>query len=191
MAESMVTTLELLATEASTCTSCELSRTRHRVVFSSGPPDATLMLVGEAPGAEEDVAGLPFVGRSGALLGSLLDELGLARDALYVTNVVKCRPPANRNPARSEVVACRRYLEGQLSEVAPRVVVSLGNIATRALLETTAPISVLRGSAHLSPSGRCVVPTFHPAAGLRGGPAVVAKIREDLARAAGLLGGGV
>ena len=185
-----MTRLELLAAEASSCTACALSQTRHRVVFSSGPSDADLMLVGEAPGAEEDEAGLPFVGRSGQLLGRLLEELGLERDELYVTNVVKCRPPANRRPSRVEVAACHRYLTGQLEEVEPKVVVSLGNTATQALLETSSPISSLRGRQHLSPSGRQVLPTFHPAAGLRGGATVVGQIREDLTRAVLLLGRG-
>ena len=179
--------LESLAAEAQSCTACELSATRHSVVFASGPAIARVLLVGEAPGAEEDRTGIPFVGRSGVLLGELLDEVGLERSMLYVTNVVKCRPPANRTPRAREVATCRRFLIGQLDTVCPVVVITLGNTATRAVLDTTRPISMLRGEVHHEPrSGRAVVPTYHPAAALRGGAVILDRLRSDLRLAASL-----
>jgi DNA polymerase len=185
----MTAALESLAREASACVACELSRTRTRVVFASGPELARLMLVGEAPGAEEDRAGTPFVGRSGALLEQLLAELDLERSEIYVTNAVKCRPPGNRSPRTAELRSCERFLVGQLAEVAPEVVVCLGATAARSVLGSTATISSLRGQVHpvVGSSARVLV-TYHPAAGLRGGPSVVDKIREDLSAARSLLG---
>jgi DNA polymerase len=177
----------LLAAEAELCRACALAEERQRVVFSSGPSDARVMVVGEAPGAEEDARGIPFVGRSGALLGRLLDEVGLAREDLYVTNVVKCRPPANRTPGAGEIAACRHFLVAQLEGVAPRIVITLGNTATRSVLSTTEPIGRLRGRSHAGiVDGATVVPTYHPAAALRGGVRVVEQIREDLRLAAEL-----
>ena len=146
------------------------------------------MLVGEAPGAEEDRTGTPFVGRSGALLDRLLSELDLPRAAVYVTSAVKCRPPGNRNPRSAELRSCEHFLVGQLALVRPTVVVCLGATAARSVLGTTATISSLRGRVHpLAGSGAAALVTYHPAAGLRGGPSVVAKIREDLAAARTLL----
>jgi DNA polymerase len=186
----MATALERLALQASSCVACDLAATRRHVVFSSGPASARVVVVGEAPGANEDLTGIPFVGRSGALLDALLVESGLDREATYVTSVVKCRPPANRTPKVSEIAACRGFLESQLAEISPLVVITLGNTATRCVLSTSRPISALRGSVHVQPhTGRAVVPTFHPAAGLRGGPGVVEKIRADLALAAELVAG--
>ena len=177
--------LSELEHEASTCRSCALNETRQRVVFSSGPSNASVMVVGEAPGAEEDRTGLPFVGRSGSLLRRLLDEVGLPQESLYVANVVKCRPPANRTPRRAEISACRHFLQGQIKLVAPLVVITLGNTASRTVLETKDPIGQLRGRVHRGHPD--VVPTFHPAAALRGGPAVVDSLRSDLALAAALV----
>jgi uracil-DNA glycosylase len=157
------------------------------VVFGVGDPHASLMLVGEGPGHDEDLAGEPFVGRSGRLLDRLLtEELGMDRSRCYIANVVKCRPPANRDPRPDEIAACRPYLEGQLALIGPRVVVTLGNVATRALLGTTEGIRRLRGSAY--PFGPAqLVPTYHPAAALRSGGEVVAEMRADLVRAKRLL----
>ncbi len=183
-----IVSLEELSRRAASCTACVLSATRRRVVFGTGTPHAPLMIVGEGPGVEEDAKGLPFVGRSGALLGTLLDEVGHDRSAIYVTNTVKCRPPENRNPRAGEMAACRPFLHGQLEQVDPKVVVTLGNVATRALLGTTATITSLRGQRRVSPhTSAIVIPTFHPAAGLRGGERVVAMIRADLALAAAVL----
>jgi DNA polymerase len=185
----MSAALEALAREASACVACELSGTRTHVVFASGPAAARLMLVGEAPGAEEDRTGTPFVGRSGALLDRVLSEVGLERAGIYVTSAVKCRPPGNRNPRPGELRACERFLAGQLALVRPSVVVCLGATAARSILGSTATISSLRGRVHpLDGSSAEVLVTYHPAAGLRGGPSVVAKIREDLAAARALLG---
>ncbi len=146
------------------------------------------MLVGEGPGREEDLAGEPFVGRSGRLLDQLLaEELEMTRAQCYIANVVKCRPPNNRDPEPAEVAACRHFLDGQLAVIAPSVVVTLGNFATRALLQTTDGITKLRGRVHRA-GGRAVVPTFHPAAALRGGGVVLAQMRADFVRAKLLLG---
>jgi DNA polymerase len=185
-----VGTLAELATEASTCTGCALAETRTQVVFGVGHPNAELMFVGEGPGRDEDLAGEPFVGRSGKLLDKLvLQELGLDRSSFYIDNVVKCRPPGNRDPLPAEIDACHRYLEGQLDLIDPTVVVTLGNFSTRLLLATTEGITRLRGRAYPFRRGY-LVPTFHPAAALRGGAEVVAGMRSDLVRAKRLLAGG-
>ena len=182
-----MSSLTVLAGEAERCRACVLCDTRHRVVFSSGPSSASVVVIGEAPGAEEDARGVPFVGRSGTLLSTLLAEVGLARAELYVTNVVKCRPPANRPPRAGEIAACRHFLEGQLSAVAPSVVITLGATATRAVLGTGDSLGSVRGAVHRGVvAGAAVVPTFHPAAGLRGGAAIIDLLRSDLALAAGL-----
>jgi DNA polymerase len=177
-----------LAAEAAGCTRCPLAATRTHVVFGTGDPDADLMFVGEAPGRDEDLQGLPFVGRSGQLLDRLLaEELGTDRSRVYIANVVKCRPPDNRDPRPEEIAACRPYLAAQVDLVAPRVVVSLGNFATRLLLDTDQGITRLRGASY--PMGDTVlVPTFHPAAALRGGGVVLAQMRADFVRAKLLVG---
>jgi DNA polymerase len=176
-------TLAALAADAASCTACRLSESRTTVVFGTGGTSSGLLVVGEGPGREEDLRGEPFVGRSGQLLDRLIaEELGLTRASFYIANVVKCRPPGNRDPAPDEIVACSRYLDGQLDLVDPRVVVSLGNVATRVLLGTDEGISSLRGRTHPW-RGRTLVPTFHPAYALRGGGAVVAQMRADLVRA--------
>lgn len=179
----MSTDLEVVAAEAATCVRCGLAETRTQVVFGVGDPHADLLFVGEGPGAEEDRLGQPFVGRSGQLLDQLvLEEMGLTRDGFYIANVVKCRPPDNRDPRPDEIEACRPWLEQQLALVAPRVVVTVGNFATRTLLQTKEGITKLRGRSY--PYGSAVlVPTFHPAAVLRGGAQPMAQMRADLVRA--------
>lgn len=175
--------LDLLAAEASTCPRCDLSLSRTQVVFGDGDPAAEVVLVGEGPGADEDRLGVPFVGRSGQLLTRLVEEeLGLARSRCYTTNIVKCRPPGNRNPRSAEVRACGPWLEGQLDLLDAKVVVTFGNVATRRLLGTTEGITALRGRAYPW-RGAALVPTFHPAAALRGGAATVRAMRSDLGRA--------
>lgn len=164
------------------CTACRLAETRTRVVAGSGPSNARLFLLGEAPGASEDRQGEPFVGRSGRLLDELLGEVGLDRDRVFVTNVVKCRPPDNRNPRADEIGACRGHLESQLRLIEPRVVVTLGNFAAQWVLSTRDGITRLRGRSYPW-EGRTVVPTFHPAAALRGGTTVKDALRADLATA--------
>jgi uracil-DNA glycosylase len=176
--------LDELAVQASTCTRCALAESRTQVVFGVGDPDADLVLVGEGPGAEEDRQGLPFVGRSGQLLDRLLaEEVGVSRDhGAYILNTVKCRPPGNRDPKPDELAACRPWLEAQMAELAPSVVVTLGNFASKQLLQTDVGITRLRGQEY--PFGDAVlVPTFHPAAALRGGAGVLAHMRADLVRA--------
>jgi len=158
------------------------------VVFGVGDPNADLMFVGEAPGRDEDLQGEPFVGRSGKLLDRLLaEELGIDRGRVYIANVIKCRPPENRDPVAEEIAACRPYLETQLELIAPTVVVTLGNFATRLLLGTDLGITKVRGRSYLV-DGRNVVPTYHPSAALRSGGVVVAEMRADLIRAKQLLG---
>ena len=162
------------------------------MVFGRGDPDADLMFIGEGPGAEEDRLGEPFVGRSGQLLDRLVhEELGLARDDVRVVNVVMCRPPGNRDPLPEEIEACSPYLSRQIELTAPRVIVTLGNFATRFVLQTKEGITKLRGRTHTHPSGATVVPTFHPAAVLRGGAESMAQMRADLVRAKLLLREGV
>lgn len=178
----MVDTLEELAAEASACTRCPLHETRTQVVFGVGNPSSRLVFVGEAPGREEDLRGEPFVGRSGQLLDRLvLDELGLTRDDFYIANVVKSRPPGNRDPRPEEIAACRPWLDRQLDIIDPRVVVTLGNFASKLLLGTTEGITRLRGRSYPYRNG-VLVPTFHPAAVLRGGGEPMAMVRADLIR---------
>lgn len=175
--------LDQLRVEALACTRCALASGRTQVVFGVGDPTAELMFIGEGPGAEEDRQGLPFVGRSGQLLDRLMaEEMDLTRQAVYIANVVKCRPPNNRDPEPAEIAACRPYLDEQIRLIAPRVLVTLGNFSTRLLLETRDGIMSLRGRTY--PFGEAVlVPTLHPAAVLRGGGEAMAKMRADLVRA--------
>ncbi len=180
-------TLAELAIVASTCTRCRLAETRTNVVFGMGNPHADLLFVGEGPGAEEDKQGLPFVGRSGQLLDTLMrQELGIGRESCFVANVIKCRPPANRDPRPDEIEACHPYLDTQIELIAPRVVITLGNFAMRLLLGTTDGIRKVRGRAYPFRNGH-LVPTYHPAAALRGGAEVVAEMRADFVRAKLLL----
>ncbi len=175
--------LPSLALDASGCTRCALAAGRTQVVFGMGNPHADLFFIGEGPGAEEDLQGLPFVGRSGKLLDRLMaEEMGLSRDECYIANVVKCRPPANRDPRPDEIEACRPWLESQLDLIGPKVVVTLGNFASRLLLETGEGITRLRGRTYPW-RGVVLVPTYHPAAVLRGGSEAMAGMRADLVRA--------
>jgi uracil-DNA glycosylase len=179
---------EALRSEALACVRCPLARGRTQVVFGVGDPNAELMFVGEGPGREEDLAGEPFVGRSGKLLDRLMaEELGIDRSHCYIANVVKCRPPENRDPLPEEIEACRPYLESQIELIDPRVVVTLGNFAAHLLLGTRAGIRSLRGHAYPFRRGH-LVPTYHPAFALRSGGQVLAEMRADLVRAKRLLG---
>ncbi len=172
---------------ALSCTKCPLAKGRTQVVFGVGDPRAELMFVGEGPGRDEDLAGEPFVGRSGKLLDKLMwQEIGIDRTSCYIANVVKCRPPNNRDPLPVEIEACRPWLESQLELIDPSVVVTLGNFATRLLLGTSEGISRLRGNSYPYRNGH-LVPTYHPAAALRGGAEIVAEMRADLVRAKSLL----
>jgi DNA polymerase len=176
--------LEELAVEASTCTRCALSESRTQVVFGTGDPSADIVFVGEAPGAEEDRQGLPFVGRSGQLLDRLMqEEMGMRRgEGVYILNTLRCRPPGNRDPQPEEIDACWPWLEAQLDLIRPRVVVTLGNFSTKLLLKTKLGITKLRGRSYPWRDG-VLVPTYHPAAVLRSGGGPMAQMRADLVRA--------
>ncbi len=193
-------TLDELAITAGSCTRCPLAAGRTNVVFGEGAPDAGLMVVGEGPGRDEDIQGRPFVGRSGELLDRLLaEEVGVARAEVYIANVVKCRPPGNRDPEPEEVAACRPYLAEQVSLIAPRVLLTLGNFATRALLGTKQGIRGLRGRSYpyRGKEGEIggdtreirLVPTFHPAAALRSRNDTLPLMRADFVRAKRALAG--
>jgi len=170
------------------CFACPLSRSRTRVVPGVFPASARLLLVGEAPGRSEDEGGLPFIGRSGQLLDSVLAEVGLERADLAVLNTVKCRPPDNRTPRQSEGATCRPWLEAQVDVIDPRVIVTLGSSALAWALGTGVRIGAVHGTEH-AVRGRTLVPTYHPAAALRFGPngAPLRALRTDLAVAASLL----
>lgn len=180
--------LRELEARAIVCTDCRLAESRTNVVFGSGAPDADVMFVGEGPGQREDEQGLPFVGRSGQLLEQLLGEIGLSRAEVYIGNVVKCRPPRNRDPRPDEIDACKGYLRSQLQLIDPMVVVTLGNFATKLLLRTETGISRLRGRAY-EWWGRFLVPTFHPAAALRGSTRVLEETRYDFGLVRAVLDG--
>ena len=177
----MPTPLELVATEASTCTRCALSQGRTQVVFGMGDPVADLMFIGEGPGEQEDRQGLPFVGRSGQLLDRLLlEELGITREQVYIANVVKCRPPGNRDPKPDEVAACLPFLMRQIALLQPRLMLAVGRIAAQNLLATDAPLGRLRGQLHsFGELNTPLIVTYHPAYLLRT-PADKRKAWEDL-----------
>jgi uracil-DNA glycosylase len=177
----MSMTLQELQTTASTCTKCRLASGRTQVVFGVGDPNADVMFIGEGPGYYEDKQGEPFVGAAGQLLTKLLGEIGLRRDDVYIANVVKCRPPGNRDPLPDEIDACKPYLAGQIENIQPRLIVTLGNFATRFMLDRQVSISRVRGE-RFRIEGRSVIPTFHPAAVLHGGgesSSQMAALRSD------------
>ncbi len=161
-------TLEELAAEAAGCVKCRLSEGRTTVVFGAGASATDLMFIGEAPGFHEDRQGLPFVGAAGRLLETLLNGIGLKRDEVYIANVLKCRPPGNRDPMPDEIESCTPYLREQIRLIDPRLIVSLGNFATQFLLGRKIGITRVRGQL-LRFEGRMLIPTLHPAAVLRGG----------------------
>ena len=175
-----------IRTDIGECTRCKLHRLgRTQVVFGVGDPDASLMFVGEGPGADEDVQGVPFVGRAGQLLTKIIQAIGLERDQVYIANVVKCRPPENRNPEPDEIETCQPFLLQQIDAVAPRVIVALGTFAARTLLATNDPISRLRGRV-FDFRGARLVPTFHPAFLLRS-PDRKRDVWEDMKKVRALL----
>ena len=180
--------LAILASEVEKCVTCRLSETRTNVVFGAGNPDADVMFVGEGPGQREDEQGLPFVGRSGELLEQLLGEIGLGRADVYIGNVVKCRPPKNRDPRPDEIESCKGYLRTQLQLIQPKVVVTLGNFASKLLLRTDTGITRLRGTPY-EWWGRFLVPTYHPAAALRGSARVLDEMRQDFATVQAIIEG--
>src|SRR3954447_23127597 len=170
--------------EASMCELCPLSETRTNVVFGSGNADADLMFVGEAPGAEEDRQGLPFVGRAGGLLTELLEGIGMKREDVWITNVLRCRPPGNRDPQPLEIESCQAYTYKQLELIQPRVIGTLGNFATKLITGSRTGITRVRGTPQVHElGGRAVfvMPLLHPAAALRT-PSLVDTLREDFAK---------
>jgi DNA polymerase len=171
--------LPALAQEVESCTRCALAPTRTQTVFARGNPDSALCFVGEAPGAEEDAQGLPFVGRAGQLLDRMIAAMGLTPERdVYVCNILKCRPPGNRRPEPEETAACIPYLHEQLELVNPRVIVALGNTAVAALLDTKLGITRVRGQWKLYRGQKLVMPTYHPSYLLRPGPAQVEAKRQ-------------
>ena len=186
--------LERLEKEAKECCRCRLCKTRTNVVFGEGDPQTNLMFVGEAPGEQEDLQGRPFVGRAGQLLTRFLNLYGVKRERVYITNVVKCRPPNNRNPAPDEISACYPFLEKQIELISPKVILCLGAFAARTILNLPekTPISKIRGKEQKVRFGDreiYVIPTFHPAYLLRNrrGEPEFQKDLENALRLAGLI----
>jgi uracil-DNA glycosylase len=181
-----VTLADIKADIGDDCRRCKLHKLgRKQVVFGVGNPDADLMFVGEAPGADEDEQGIPFVGRAGQLLTKIIEAIGLTRDDVYIANVIKCRPPQNRNPEQDEVDTCEPFLFRQIDTIKPKVIVALGTFAARALLRTLDPISRLRGRIY-DYRGAKLIPTFHPAYLLRN-PSSKREVWEDMKAVRGLL----
>lgn len=184
------TELGVFATEVAGCTKCRLAQGRTQVVFGVGDPNADLMFVGEAPGYHEDQQGKPFVGQAGKLLDNLLAGIGLARDQVYVANVLKCRPPGNRDPQPDEIEACESHLFRQISLIEPKVVATLGNFATKLLSGKPTGITRVHGADQETRlGGRRVLlyPLYHPAAALYT-PAMLKVLEEDFAQLPALLG---
>jgi uracil-DNA glycosylase family 4 len=170
--------LEGVREELGDCRRCPLGGLRHRLVFGEGNPRAELVFVGEAPGADEDAQGRPFVGRAGQLLTKIIVAMGLKREEVYICNILKCRPPGNRNPQPEEISACEPFLIRQLEAIRPRVICALGSFAAHTLLKSEAPITVLRGRFH-SYQGIPLMPTYHPAYLLRN-PGAKKQVWEDV-----------
>jgi len=165
------------------CTRCSLHASRTQTVFGVGSESADWMIIGEAPGAEEDRRGEPFVGRAGQLLDEMLRAIGLSRDAVFIANTLKCRPPGNRDPAVDEAAACRAYLDRQIALIAPKLILAVGRVAAQLLLATDVPVGRLRGQKHyLSDEQIPVVVTYHPAYLLRS-PTQKRKVWQDLCMA--------
>jgi uracil-DNA glycosylase family 4 len=184
-----IAALDAYAAAASTCTRCRLAAGRTQVVFGVGNPDADLMFVGEAPGFHEDKQGFPFVGQAGKLLDQLLERIGLARAEVYIANVIKCRPPGNRDPQPDEIEACEGHLFRQIELIEPKVVATLGNFATKLLSGKPYGITRVHGKPQETRvAGRAVVlyPIYHPAAALYT-PAMLRTLEEDFARLPALL----
>jgi DNA polymerase len=178
--------LELICGELAGCTRCKLHQRRTNIVFGVGNPRAELMFVGEGPGHDEDVKGIPFVGRAGQLLTQMITAMGLSRDDVYIANVVKCRPPENRTPEKDEVATCLPFLFRQLDNINPKVVVCLGSVAAQALLNTNKSISHFRGQ-WFDFRGSKFMATYHPAYLLRN-PHAKPEVWADLKKVMALLG---
>ncbi|UCG72489.1 MAG: uracil-DNA glycosylase [Chromatiales bacterium] len=169
-----------LQAEVSNCRACALAESRTQTVFGVGDVNADWMIIGEAPGAEEDRRGEPFVGRAGQLLNEMLLAVGLTRDRVFIANILKCRPPANRDPRPEEIAACAGHLQRQIEIIQPRLILVVGRIAAQSLLQTTAPVGRLRGKVHeYGPAGLPLVVTYHPAYLLRS-PGQKSRSWDDL-----------
>ncbi len=180
--------LRLIREELGDCTRCRLHGGRTTLVYGVGNPDAALMFVGEAPGRDEDLQGIPFVGRAGQLLTRIIEAIDLRRDDVYIANVIKCRPPDNRNPQPDEVRTCEPFLFAQIDAIRPRVIVAMGSFAARTLLRTEDAISRLRGRVFEFRGAR-LIPTFHPAFLLRS-PDRKRDVWEDMKTVRSILRGG-
>lgn len=177
--------LSNLRAEIGDCTRCPLHKGRTHLVFGVGNPKASLMFVGEGPGADEDLKGEPFVGRAGQLLTKMIEAMGLKRPEVYIANVVKCRPPGNRNPEPIEIATCLPYLKRQIEIIQPKVVVALGKFSAQTLLQTEIPITKLRGEFHDYGPVK-MMPTYHPAFLLRN-PNMKRAVWEDLKKVMAVL----
>ena len=187
LARSAAEALAAIRDDIGDCTRCKLhTQGRKQVVFGVGNPSADLMFVGEAPGADEDVQGVPFVGRAGQLLTKMIEAMGFKRDEVYIANVIKCRPPGNRNPEPDEIATCEPFLFRQIEAIQPRVIVALGAFAAKTLLKSDAPISRLRGRLY-DYRGVKLIPTFHPSFLLRS-PGYKREAWDDLKKALAELG---
>lgn len=183
-----VDTLPVIRADLGDCTRCKLHRLgRRQIVFGVGNPHAELMFVGEAPGADEDMQGEPFVGRAGQLLTKIIGAIGLRREDVYIANVIKCRPPGNRNPEPDEVEQCEPFLFRQIDTIRPKVIVALGKFAAQSLLRTTDPITRLRGREYTYRDA-ILMPTYHPAYLLRT-PSAKRDVWEDMKRVRAILTG--
>ena len=180
--------LEAVRTELGDCQRCTLGRHRRSLVFGEGSPKAELVFVGEAPGADEDAQGRPFVGRAGQLLTRIITSMGLKREEVYICNILRCSPPENRNPQPDEIAACEPFLIRQLQAIRPRVICALGTFAAQTLLKSEASISILRGRFHYY-QGIELMPTYHPAYLLRN-PAAKKHVWEDVKMIMSALGKG-
>jgi uracil-DNA glycosylase len=182
---SQVLTLKDVRKELGECKRCKLHRTRRTIVFGEGNEKATLMFIGEGPGYDEDVQGKPFVGRAGQLLTKIIESINLSREEVYIANIVKCRPPQNRNPEPDEIQSCNPFLAKQISAIQPKIICALGTFSAQTLLKTDAKITALRGKLY-DLEGTKVIPTYHPAFLLRN-PEKKREVWEDMKKIADLL----
>ena len=173
-------TLESLELDAKNCSNCDLSKTRHKVVFGSGSQSSKILVIGEAPGKDEDQNGKPFVGRAGKLLDEIFFSIGLARSNVYITNTVKCRPPENRNPSSSEISACSNFLDNQIDLISPNIIILLGKVAAERLLNTSEPMVSLRGKVHSYRDTNIPVLVFYHPAYLLRSPGEKSKVWDDI-----------
>ncbi len=179
-------TLEQIRADLGDCHRCGLAQTRRKIVFGEGDPNARLIFVGEGPGSEEDRRGRPFVGPAGELLTRIIEAMKLSREQVYIGNVIKCRPPGNRNPTAEEITTCGPFLERQLAVMAPKVICTLGSFAAQTLLQTQTPVTQLRGRFHTY-KGIKLMPTYHPAYLLLN-PDQKRAVWEDMKKIMALLG---